>query len=71
MEHFGNEFTTIFYLTDAANSGKIMSPVLSEDKDVLILLLCWVHRDEMEFKVQMERWDMSMLGRICLSNYVS
>ena len=71
MEHLGNEFTTIFYLTDAANSGKIMSPVLSEDKDVLVLLLCWVYREEMEFKVQMERWDTTMLGRICLSNYVS
>ena len=34
MEHLGNEFTAIFNLTDAANSGKIMMCVLSEDKDV-------------------------------------
>ena len=71
MEHLGNEFTTIFYLTDAANSGKIMSPVFSEDTNVFVLLVCWVYREEMEFKVQMEQWDMSMLGRICLSSYVS
>ena len=39
MEHFVKEFTTIFYLTDAANSGKSMSCVLSEDTDVLVLLV--------------------------------
>ena len=34
MEHFGNEITTIFYLTDAANSGKILIRVLNEDRRV-------------------------------------
>ena len=31
MEHFGNEFTTMFYLIDVANSGTSMICVLSED----------------------------------------
>ena len=34
MEHFGNEFTTIFYIIDAANSGKSMVSAFSEDTDV-------------------------------------
>jgi len=33
-EHFGNEFTAIFYLIDAATSGKSMIRVLSEDRRV-------------------------------------
>ena len=61
MEHFCNEFTTIFYLIDAANSGKSMMHVLSEDTDVFVLQVCWVYW-EMDCKVQMERWDMTILG---------
>ena len=45
----------IFYLIDAANSGK--STWLSEDTDVFVLL---VYREEMECNVQMERWDMTV-----------
>ena len=37
MEHFGNEFTTIFYLIDAANSGKTLIRVLSEDTNMFFL----------------------------------
>ena len=50
MEHFNNEFTTIFYLTDAANSGKIVICVLTEHTDVFILLEC---------KMLMERWHIT------------
>ena len=39
MEHFGNEFTVIFYLIDAANSGKSMICVFSEYTDVFVLLV--------------------------------
>ena len=54
MEHFRDEFTTIIYLTDAANSGKSMIRVLSEHTDMFVLLVCWVYREEMmECKVQM------------------
>ena len=55
MEHFGNEFTVIFYVIDAANSAKNMIRVLSEDTDVFVLLVWWVYREEMECKVQMEQ----------------
>ena len=34
MELFDIEFITIFYLIDAANSGKSMIRVLSEDNDM-------------------------------------
>ena len=68
MEHFGNEFTLIFYLIDAAHSGKCMIRVLSEDTAVFILLIWWVYREDMECKVQMERWEMSVLSqRVCSS----
>ena len=68
MEHCDNEFTMIFYLIDAANSGKGTIRVLREDTDVFVLLVCWVYREEMECKVQMERWDMTMLGHsVCRS----
>ena len=50
MEHFGNEFTTIFYLIDA-NSGKSMSRVLSEYTNVFVLLICWVCLEEMDVQI--------------------
>ena len=54
-KHFDNEFTTIFY---AANSGKIMIRVLSDDTDAFVLLGCWVYWEE-EYKMQVEQWDMT------------
>ena len=50
IEHFGNVFTMIFFLTDAANSGKSMIRVLTEDTDVFVLLACWVYRKDLEYK---------------------
>ena len=47
MEHFGKEFTLIFYLIDAVHSGKCMIHVLSEDTAVFILLIWWVYREDM------------------------
>jgi len=35
-EHFGDEFTTIFYVIDAANSDKSFIRVLSNDTDVFV-----------------------------------
>ena len=62
MQHFGNVFTTIFYLIEAVNSGKSMIHLLSQDKDVFVLLECWLYREEMEGNVQIERGGMTMLG---------
>ena len=48
MEHFGNDFTTIFHLTDAAKSGKNMIHVLRENTYRFFLLVCWVYREDIE-----------------------
>jgi len=58
MEHFGNEFTTVSYLIDAANTGKSMIRVLSKNTCMVFLLVRRVHREEME------RWDMTMLATV-------
>ena len=60
MEHFGNEadITNIVYVIDTANTGgKNVISVPSDNTDVFVLLVCWVYREEMACKVQMERWD--------------
>ena len=36
--------------------------VLSDDTDVFVLLVYWVRRKELESKVQMERWDGTVLN---------
>ena len=38
-----------------------MTCILSDDTDVSVLLLYWVKRTDMQCKVQMERWDGSVL----------
>ena len=66
MEYGGNEFTITFYFIDAANSDKTMIRALSEE--VFVLLVCWVFREEMKCKMQVERWDMPMQGHsVCNS----
>ena len=62
MEHFGNEFTTIFYLIDVANSGKLMIRVVIEDTALFAWLVCWVYWEEVECKIQLELMDMTLLG---------
>jgi len=68
MEQFSNEFTTNFYLIDAANSGVSMIRVFTENTGGFILMVCWVYREEMEFNVQMGRWHVTVLYHsICSS----
>jgi len=71
MEHFSNEFTMMFYLIDVANSDKSMTRVRSEDINVFVLLVCWVYPEELECKVQMDRWDMTTLDHIDCSSMAS
>ena len=59
--------STVVYLFIAANSGKSTIRILSEDKDVFVPLVCWVYREEMDSKVQMEWWHMTMRS-VCSSN---
>ena len=56
------DITMISYVIEAANSGKTVIRVLSDDTDVFVLLVYWVCRKELECKVQMERWDGTVLN---------
>ena len=68
MEHFDNELSMIFYLIDAATSGRSMIHVLHKDTHVFFVLVSWVCWEEMECKAHMERWDMTTMGlTLCCS----
>ena len=47
----------------AAENGKRVIRVLSDDTDVFVLLVYWVYRADLELlcKVQMELWDRTVL----------
>ena len=49
----------IAYLLEAADAGKKVIRILSDDTDVLVLLLYWVWKRELHWtcSVQMERWN--------------
>ena len=53
--------TMISYVIEAAKNGKDVIRLLSDDTDVFVLLVYWVYREEMTSKVQMERWDGTIL----------
>ena len=42
-------------------SGQSVIRVLSDDTDVFILLVYWVNRAALKCKVQIQRWDGSVL----------
>ena len=46
----------------AAENGKRVIRVLSDDTDMFVLLVYWVYRADLElpYKVQMERWDRTV-----------
>ena len=62
FSHDEADITMISYVIEAANSGKTVIRVLSDDTDVFVLLVYWVCRKELECKVQMERWDGTVLN---------
>ena len=49
----------VAYLLEASDSGKKVIRILSDDTDVLVLLLYWVWKRELHWtcSVQMERWN--------------
>jgi hypothetical protein len=59
--HDEADVTMISYVLEAASSGKRVIRVLSDDTDVFILLVYWVYRMQLQCKVQMERWDGTVL----------
>ena len=65
MFHHGEaDIAMISYVLRAANSGNSVVRVLCDDTDVFVLLVYWVYwmyREKLECKVQMERWDGTVL----------
>ena len=55
--HDEADITMLSYVLD----GKGVIRVLSDDTDVFVLLVYWVHRADQQCKVQMERWDGTIL----------
>ena len=54
FSHDEADVTMISYVLQAANCGKSVIRVLSDDTDVFVLLVYWVHRASLQCKVQME-----------------
>ena len=61
FSHDQADITMIAYATEVANSSKSVIRVLSNVADVFVLLIYWVHRVEMECKMQMEQCDEPVL----------
>ena len=75
FEHDEADVTMIAYLLQAAESGKSVIRILTDDTDVFVLLVHWVWKMQLHSAVQMERWngvviDISakclLLGSKCL-----
>ena len=49
------------FFLEAAKSGKDGISKLRDDTDVFVLLAYWVNLADLQYKVQMERWDGSVL----------
>ena len=61
FSHDEADVTMVSYVIQAASHGKSVIRVLSDDTDVFVLLVYWVHRAGLQCKVQMERWDGTVL----------
>jgi hypothetical protein len=59
--HDEADVTMISYVLVAASCGTEVIRVLSDDTDVFDLLVFWVFRRKLECKIQMERWDGTVL----------
>ncbi|MCG7883058.1 MAG: hypothetical protein JAY96_15870 [Candidatus Thiodiazotropha endolucinida] len=59
--HDEADVTMVSFVLEAAKSGQGVIRVLSDDTDVFVLLVYWVNRANLQCKVQMERWDGSVL----------
>ena len=57
FEHDEADVTMIAYLLQAAESGKSVIRILTDDTDVFVLLICWVWKMQLHSAVLMERWN--------------
>ena len=53
--------TMVTFLMEAAKSSQSVTRILSDDTDVFVLLVYWVNPTDLQCKVQIERWDGSVL----------
>ena len=60
---FGHDEVMVSYVLKAAENGKRVIHVLSDDTDMFVLLVYWVYRADLELlcKLQMERWERTVL----------
>ena len=56
------DFTMVSYVLLAASCGQSVIRVLSDDTDVFVPLVDWGYRAKLQCKVQMERWDSTVLN---------
>ena len=57
FEHDETDVTIIVYLLQAADGGKSVIRILTDDTDVFVLLVYWVWKMQLHSAVQMERWN--------------
>ena len=57
FSHDEVDITMISYVVQVTNQGKNMTHVLSDDSDVFVLLVYWVHRASLQCKVHLEQLD--------------
>ena len=60
--HDEADVTMISYVLQAASCGQKVIRVLSDDTDVFVLLVYWVYQAKLQCKIQMERWDGTVLN---------
>ena len=53
--------TMVSCVNQAANYGKYVMRIFSDDTAVFVLLVYWVHRAALQCKVHMERWSGTVL----------
>ena len=72
FEHDEADVTMVVYLFQAAEGGKSVIRILTDDTDVFVLLVYWVWKMQLHSAVQMERWNgvvidiNATLGSKCL-----
>ena len=68
FEHDEADVTMIAYLLQAAESGKSVTRILTDDTDVFVLLVHWVWKMQLHSAVQIERWNGVVIdiGATCL-----
>lgn len=61
FHHEEADVTMVSYVLEAAKKGHRVVRVLSDDTDVFVLLVYWTFKAELNCKVQLQRWDGTLL----------